>query len=550
MIKRPFIFSLSHPRLICCLLLTIFILIVYGNTLQFDFVHYDDHVYITDNPGLQSGLTLGNIRWALTSLDAGFWHPLTWLSLMLDFELYGLNAGGYHWTNVIFHIMNTILLFMVLERMTGYLWRSCLVAALFALHPLHVESVAWVAARKDVLSTFFLMLVLQGYVYYAARPGIWRYLLVTVLFILGLMSKAMLVTLPFVLLLLDWWPLGRFGNLGSFEGINRLGRVRTVWWLIVEKAPLLLLSAAVSVVTVIAEQSVGALPTIESFSLDVRVANALVSYVLYIGKTFWPVGMAVFYPHPGLWPLWAISLSVMILAGITLLGIRWYRAHPYFAIGWFWYLGTLVPVIGLVQVGAHGMADRYTYVPLIGLFIVIVWGCADIFNYFPGNQMIPGSMAVVIFTVLSIQSYVQTQYWRNARQLFQHAIEVTKDNYIAYNNLGAALARQGMSLEAINRYREALRIKPEYTEAYFNMGAALADQEKFPDAVYFYQQALQLKPDFAEAHNNLAIALARQGRLEEAIRHFTKALTIRENYQDARNNLKIALQELKVWQPE
>lgn len=532
-------------RLFCCLLLTLLIFLVYSQVSHFDFVHYDDHVYVTDNFRVKAGLTAENVYWALTSLDAGFWHPLTWLSLMLDHDLYGLNAGGYHVTNVIFHIINTLLLFIVLGRMTGALWRSFFVAALFAIHPLHVESVAWIAARKDVLSMFFMMLTLWGYFHYVQRPDMRRYLVMAIMFILGLMAKSMLVTLPFVLLLLDWWPLNRFGSKQTIPYVEQFQRFGNIGWLLLEKLPLLTLSVVVSVATVVAEERAGALKPMVAYALDVRLGNALVSYVLYIGKMFWPVNLAVFYPHPGLWPLWAIVLSVLFLGAISYWSIRRLRKYPYFAAGWFWYIGMLVPVIGLVQVGSHGMADRYTYIPLIGLFIVIVWGSVDICRRLPGSMMILRVSLVVVLTALSIQSYVQVQYWKDAIQLFRHAINVTTGNYIAHNNLGAALSRQGRSAEALDQLRAALRIMPQYREALFNMGVALADQGKYSQAVEYYQRILVMSPRFAEAHNNLAIVLARQGRLEEAISHFRTALTTRPNYTDARNNLLIAEQELQ-----
>ena len=535
----------SQIRLFLCLLLTILIVIVYSQVSYFDFVHYDDHVYITDNPAVKTGLTADSIYWALTSLDAGFWHPLTWLSLMLDHELYGLNAGGYHITNVLFHIINTLLLFIVLMRMTGILWRSFFVAALFALHPLHVESVAWIAARKDVLSTFFMMLTLLGYSHYVQKPAVRRYIIVVIIFILGLMAKAMLVTLPFVLLLLDWWPLERFNTKKAIPDFQHPLHLEKTGWLFLEKVPLLALSIGGSVATVIAEGRAGALSPMVTYSLDVRLANALVSYLLYIRKMLCPVDLAVFYPHPGLWPVWAVAPSFLFLGTISYLSISQSRKYPYFAVGWFWYLGTLMPVIGLVQVGMHAMADRYTYIPLIGLFIVIAWGSVDICKRLPHSVMVLRVMAVVILTVFSIQSYIQTQYWKNAIQLFRHAIDVTKGNYIAHNNLGAALARQGNSAEAVNQYREAIRIMPQYLEAHFNLGTAFADQGKFTQAVDCYQRALNIMPNFAEAHNNLAIVLAKQGQLEDAIMHFQKALIIRRDYQDARNNLRIAEEGLK-----
>ncbi len=539
-------FRPRQVRLFCCLILTLFIFLVYSQVSHFDFVHYDDHVYVTDNAAVKAGLTAQSIRWALTSLDAGFWHPLTWLSLMLDYDLHGLNAGGYHVTNVIFHIFNTLLLFIVLAQITGTLGRSFFVAALFALHPLHVESVAWIAARKDVLSTFFMILTLWGYSHYVQRPGVRRYLTMAILFVLGLMAKPMLVTMPFVLLLLDWWPLDRFKTKQTITDSQQFWNRGNAGWLFLEKAPLLAIAIGVSVATVVAEGRAGALTPMVSYALDVRLANALVSYVLYIGKMICPVNLAVFYPHPGLWPVWAVASSVLLLGAISYLSIRRRRRYPWFAVGWFWYLGTLVPVIGLVQVGSHGMADRYTYIPLIGLFIVIAWGSMEVCKRLPGCVIGLRVMAVVVLTVFTAQSYIQTQYWENAVDLFSHAIGVTKGNYIAYNNLGAALAHRGNSVEAVNQYREALKIMPRYLEANFNMGAALAQQNKFTQAIDYYQRALAINPDFAEAHNNLAIVLAKQGQLEDAIVHFQRALIIRQDYQDARNNLRIAWQELKM----
>lgn len=531
-----------HPNqinLFCCLLLTILVVIVYSQVPHFDFVHYDDHVYVTDNFRVKAGLTVDNIYWALTSLDAGFWQPLTWLSLMTDYELYGVNPGGYHTTNVIFHILNALLLFIVLGQMTGTLWRSFFVAALFAVHPLHVESVAWIAARKDVLSTFFLLLTLWGYLRYVQKPGTGRYFILVLLFIMGLMSKSMLVTLPFVLLLMDWWPLRRFDQEQPLFSQKNIGR------LFLEKVPLLLMATGVSVVTIIAEGRAGALAPMVSYSLDVRIANALVSYVIYIGKMIYPVHLAVFYPHPGLWPIWVMTLSVLLLGAVTYFSIRFYKEYPFIAVGWFWYLGTLVPVIGLVQVGAHAMADRYTYIPLIGLFIALAWSAVEAFKRLPHYQVVLKVMAAAILSIFCIMSYVQTAHWADAVSLFRHALAVTEKNYIAHNNLGAALARQGNSATAIDHYKEALRIMPQYVEAQFNLGAAFADQRMWKQAADCYRRVLNIRPYFAEVHNNMGIVLARQGQLEAAIKHFQMALKIRNHYQDAHNNLLIAEQELQ-----
>ncbi|MDD4352563.1 MAG: tetratricopeptide repeat protein [Candidatus Gracilibacteria bacterium] len=526
-----------------CLILILLTFGVYAQVFHFDFVHYDDHVYVTDNYHVKIGLTVENIRWALTSLDAGFWHPLTWLSLMFDHDLYGLNAGGYHLTNVLFHIINTLLLFNVLGRMTGTWGRSFFVAALFALHPLHVESVAWIAARKDVLSTFFMLLTLWGYIGYGQKHNVFRYFGVVFFFILGLMAKSMLVTLPFILLLLDWWPLQRFRIETPINNVKQFLCSKNTGWLFLEKIPLLVLAVGVSVATIIAEEKVGALTPMISFPVDARLSNSLVSYVLYIGKMFCPVNLAVFYPHPGAWLAGAVVLSVLFLGGISYFSIHLLKKYPYFAVGWFWYLGTLVPVIGLVQVGMHAMADRYTYIPLIGLFIVITWGSVDLCKRLSCSKLLLLVLAFVIITAFSIQTYIQTSYWQNPVVLFRHALQVTKDNYIAYNNLGASLARRGMPDAAINQYKEALCIMPRYLEANFNLGAALADLGNYKEAIDYYRRALAINPIFPEAHNNLAVALAAQGNLEEAVRHFRLALNIRPDYEGAQNNLRIAEQE-------
>ncbi|MEN6623869.1 MAG: tetratricopeptide repeat protein [Smithella sp.] len=531
-------------KLLSCLLLTLLIFIVYSQVTHFDFVHYDDHVYVTDNYRVKGGLTADNICWALTSLDAGFWHPLTWLSLMLDHDLYGLNAGGYHVTNLIFHIINTLLLFIVLVRMTGAIRRSFFVAALFALHPLHVESVAWIAARKDVLSTFFMMLTLWGYLRYVQSPNFIRYLLVTIFFAFGLMAKSMLITLPFILLLLDWWPLNRFGLGQLIPDFKQSRHWNNIGLLILEKLPLLVLVIGVSIATVVAEERAGALKPMVSYALDVRLSNALVSYILYIGKMLWPVNLAVFYPHPGLWPIWTVTLSILVLGIVSYLSIYLLKKYPYFAVGWFWYLGTLVPVIGLVQVGSHAMADRYTYIPLIGLFIALVWGSVDLCRKLRCPKVILCLPAVFTIIILCIGTYIQTRYWENAITLFHHALDVTKNNYIAHNNLGAALARQGNPAAAVTQFGEALRIMPKYIEANFNMGVALADQGNFKQAANFYLRTLEIKPGFAEAHNNLAIVLVHQGLFEDALFHFRMALKIRPNYPDALNNLRLAMQEI------
>ncbi len=530
---------LSSRRYILILLISLSLIVVtlaaFEQLRNHTFLNFDDDVYITKNRNVQSGLTLEGVIWAFTTTHASNWHPLTWLSHMLDCQLYGLNPSGHHLTNLVFHIASTLLLFLVLERMTGALWRSSFVAALFALHPLHVESVAWVAERKDVLSTFFWMLTMWTYVHYVERPGFNRYLLVLLFFILGLLSKPMLVTLPFVLLLLDYWPLGRF-QFGQSSGdsnppINKLKNpsdLRGVaFHLVLEKVPFFALTAISIFLTIFAQQRGGALSSLELFPLGIRIANALVSYINYIGKMVWPYHMAILHPYPDILPMWHIAGAGLLLTCISVLVIYTAHKRPYLAVGWFWYLGTLVPVIGLVQVGLQAMADRYTYVPLIGLFIMIAKGAPDILKDWHYRRIVLGVSVGLILSIFMIVTRLQVQYWHDSITLFKHTLSVTANNFQIHNNLGVALADQGKNHEAIAHFKEALRIKPDFVEAHSNLGIALARQGKIEEAMVHYAEALRIKPDYAEAHYNLGVTLAGQGKIQEAIAHFAEALRIK-----------------------
>ncbi len=573
-------------KLIICLFLIVAILLVFGQVRNYDFISWDDLGYVRDNPAIQAGLSWKSVVWAFNTTHAGLWLPVTWLSFILDYELYGLNAGGYHLTNLLLHLANTLLLFLVLKRMTGALYRSAFVAALFALHPLHVESVAWVTERKDVLSTLFWMLTLWAYGRYVDRPSLHRYLLALLAFSLGLMAKPMLVSLPFVLLLLDYWPFDRlqYGQVYSSdvqarESIDFHGKRLLYHRLLLEKVPFFIFSAACSVVTFFAQKSANAVVSLDGMSVSTRFANALVSYVKYMGKMVWPRNLAVLYPHPGdSLPLWQILGAGLLLTAISVL-VLWAarRHHRYLAVGWLWYLGTLVPVIGLVQVGLQAMADRFTYVPLIGLFIVIAWGVPELMKRYGHRQTLlaVGSMAVIVG--LSISSWFQVRYWKNSITLYEHAIQVTTNSYLPHLNLGVALFDLGKIDEAISHYQEVLRIKPnsaevhnnlgvavfklgkteaaiahylraiqlepQYAEAHNNLGNALAEQEKLNEAISHYSQALKIRPTYVNAHNNLGVALARQGRFDEAIARFKKALELQPDYIQARDNLEIALQD-------
>ena len=569
-----------------CLLLILATLLVFFQVGNHEFIEFDNDLYILDNPHVQSGLTGKSVIWAFTNTHAANWHPLTWLSHMLDYQFYGLNPRGHHLTNVFFHLANTLLLFLFLRRATGVLWQSSLVAALFAFHPLHIESVAWVAERKDVLSTLFWMLTMWGYLHYVKRPGVKRYLLIILTFALGLMAKPMVVTLPIVLLLLDYWPLGRLpasepsdskrGPMPIEKTIHFRQPWSTVFSLIWEKIPLFSLSTIVSAFTFLAQKSEGAVGSLQVFPLRVRLANALVSYINYIKKMIWPQKLAIFYPHPGdSLPIYQAAAAGLLLLLISFLAIRFRRRHPYILTGWLWYLVTLLPVIGLIQVGEQAMADRYTYVPLIGLFIVLAWGIADLSAGYRYRKIIYTALPAVLVPVLMVCTWLQLRHWRNSITLFEHALEVTEDNYVAHsglgrnlalqgrledaighfskafqykpnsaglhNNLANALANQGKLDEAIAHYTKALQLRPNYADAYTNLGVALAGQGRFKEAIFNYSEALRIKPNSAQAHNNLAVLLTNTGKVEEAIAHYSEALELAPDYAEAHNNLGDAL---------
>ena len=549
--------------------------VVFGQTAGHEFLHYDDPDYVTENPHVLPGLTLANVKWAFTTGHAANWHPVTWLSHMLDCALFGPNPRGPHLVNVLLHAVNAVLLFLVLRTMTQAVWRSLLVAALFALHPLHVESVAWIAERKDVLSTLFWLLTMWAYVAYTRRRSVARYVVVAALLALGLMAKPMLVTLPFVLLLLDYWPLKRF----PAEKGARVS-LRVIRPFVVEKIPLFALSVASCLVTVLVQHQGGAVATLSKIALPYRIGNAAEAYAEYLLKTLWPAKLAAFYPHPGASLAWGVAiLSAFVLAAVSVLALRTLKSRRYVAVGWLWYVGTLIPVIGLVQVGDQAMADRYTYVPLIGVFIVIAWALGEAVAAKPGWRAVIVAYVVLTMGVLGALTWVQTSRWRNDTALFSHALAVTEYNAVAHNNLGNALLRDGLRDQAIRHFRDALEIDPGHIRAYVNLGQALYELGNIQEAVQLYARALQLAPNHApahvslgvallkaghpeeaaqhlaravqldpenvEAHNNLGVALAAQGRLKEAAQHFAEALRLRPDHSGARQNLERALAQLK-----
>lgn len=539
-----------HRILLLCLVLTIAILSLFWQVQNHGFVNLDDDLYVTANPHVQAGLTVDGIVWAFTTTHASNWHPLTWLSHMVDCHLFGLNPGAHHFTNVLLHVANTLLLFLVFHRMTRAVWDSACVAALFALHPLHVESVAWIAGRKDLLSTFCWLLTIGLYLRYVKCPRYTRYLLVLLSFSLGLMAKPMLVTLPFVLLLLDYWPLGRLESTNSSLTTKSDTGKSTVFWsrrslilrLVLEKIPLLGLTTVSSIVTFIAQRSGGALESLNTIPLNVRLANAFVAYVRYMEKTIWPHDLAVFYPHPGRsLPMWQVAGAVLLLLSITVLVLRTVRSHPHLTTGWLWYLGTLVPVIGIVQVGAQALADRYTYVPLIGLFIVMAWGLPDMLARWSHRRAALATLTAGLLVALMICSLLQVRYWQNSSTLFRHTLEVTTNNWLAHNNMGLAVASEGDSAGALAHYRKSLLINPNNAPAHNNLGIALAQHKSPLEARIHFDQALYLKPDLADAHYNLGVLLMKNGEQDDAIFHYQQALQSKPDDPQIHNNMANAL---------
>ncbi len=525
-----------------CLALTLATTAVFWQVCTYDFVNYDDPPYIYKNPNIQAGITLKTIKWAFTTNYTGYWHPLTWLSYMLDWQLFGPNAGGYHFTSLVFHIANTLLLFIVLKLMTHRPWPSAFVAALFALHPLHVESVAWVAEQKDVLSTFFWLLTMWAYARFASRPKVAGYLLVVALFALGLMAKPMLVTLPFVLLLLDYWPLDRLG-----PKCKKAGTKYSLAYLLIEKIPLFVMTLASCIVTFINAKKIGVMHLTEDYSFPIRLANTSISYLQYITKMIWPARLAMFYPHPGqsVSILYAI-ISVAILLVVTILVLRFAKNHRYLVTGWFWYLGTLVPVIGLVQVGEQALADRYSYITLTGLFIIIAWGSPELLGKWPQRRVVLWASSLIVLSVLAILAHLQQRYWKNSITLFQHALKVTRNNYGAHVGMAHTFLEQGRIEEAIWHNSEAIRIKPDCVNALNDLGSAFHMAGRIDDAIYYYKRALEINPAADMTHLNLAAALVTKGEFAEAVRHYRIALKTMDT-PNIHSDLGTAL--LKLGQP-
>jgi tetratricopeptide (TPR) repeat protein len=533
----------NRSVLLVCVLLSLATWLSFRQVLDNDFVNYDDPDHIADNPSVRAGLTPAGIRWAFSTTHSfnPCWQPMTWLSLMLDSSLQGIEPRGYHRTDLLLHVANTLLLFLFFWRVTGRVGRSGLVAALFALHPLHVESVAWAAERKDVLSTFFGMLTLWAYIVYVTRPGVVRYLLLLVPFALGLMAKPMLVTLPCVLLLLDYWPLGRWRPAGSRASDTPAGVSTPVplWWLFVEKLPLFALAAGASLMTLFAQQ--GVVNAVEQQPFLHRLANALLAYVIYLRQTFWPADLAVFYPYqPGEASLWLAVSAALLLGTLSVACLGAARRWPYLAVGWLWFLGMLVPVIGLVQVGTHAHADRYTYLPLVGLFLLLSWGGADLLARCRCPKEIAATIAVLLLGACTLCTWRQVGFWHDSATLWRHALAVTANNYLAHDNLGAFLWKRGERDEAFAQYTEAVHINPNFADAHYNLSVALAARGQVDQAIEEVREAVRLKPRHAPAHHNLGAALLGRGvALDEAAEHFAAAVAIDPAYASAYHNLGI-----------
>ncbi len=568
--------KLKHTTL-CCVLLALITVAVYLPVIELGFVDFDDNFYLTANPKVQAGLTWEGVRWAFTSAHAANWHPVTWLSHMLDCQIYGLKPAGHHVTNLLFHTANTLLLFGLLKRLTGAAWRSALVAALFALHPLHVQSVAWVAERKDVLSGFFFMLTLLAYARYAEKSVVSdqssvvrsreeggkgqetesslthhasritlhapRYYLLSLLFFaLGLMSKPMLVTLPFILLLLDYWPLSRSAECGvrSAESRKSWGGPASgrPWvWLVVEKLPFFALSAASCVVTVIVQKGGGAVVPVAVLAFPQRLANAILAYAAYLGQTFWPAHLAVLYPFGGDIPIGTLILSGAVVVAVTVWVVRCFGSRPYLTVGWFWFLGMLVPVIGLVQVGMQRMADRYTYLPLIGVFVMVAWGIPERLGRWRLSRGVLAAAASLILAACVTATSRELSYWKDSEHLFGRALEVAPANYIALDNYARALLKQHKLAEAIQSFSAAVALRPDLDASRCGLGSALLEQGKYAEAADQFTRVLELQPDHEVAQLQLGVIRGRQGRLAEAVEVFLRVLRVHPDDAGAHNNL-------------
>ncbi|MFA5323943.1 MAG: tetratricopeptide repeat protein, partial [Smithella sp.] len=572
--------SSRRQKLIVYIFLTIVTLAVFWQVHQYDFIGFDDNFYVTENSHVWSGVTWEGVRYAFTTKYTGLWNPLIWLSFMLDSQLYGLDAGGFHLTNLILHILSALLLFWLFNRMTGAIWPSAFVAVLFAIHPMHVESVAWIAERKDVLSAFFWMLTLCLYVYYTEKPVMRRYLPVLVSFACALMSKPMVITLPLVMILLDYWPLDRLQSQKSLMNVPevlpesvkrkkkknkskaeslrenvsspkmqkisepRIAGVIPLWQLR-EKIPFFILSAVLVIIMFCTPDNSLADPV----PFGDRIANVLVTFVIYLEKTFWPHNMALFYPFPAQIPAWQIGGAILLIVAITTFVILMMKRLPYFAVGWFWYAITILPVIGIMQVAEepYAMADRYHYLPSVGIAVMLAWGIPFLMKNKELRKKIVFPAAITVMMIMAVVAWRQCGYWKNSTTLYSHTLQATKNNYVMHNSLANVLFKEGKIREAIDHYGEAIRLKSDYAPAYSNRGVAYASQSQYRMAIEDYNQAIRLRPDYAIAYNNRGFAYASLGQYEPAIGDYKKA-TRKPEYADAFFNWGLACHSLGQYQ--
>ena len=525
--------SVTHPLLVPTALLVALVIVVYEPVRHHEFVTFDDYDFVVDNPNVTAGLTADSVRWSFAHAYDAAGGPLTWLSHMLDVEIFGMAPAGHHLQSVVLHAVNTVLLLLVLWQMTGSILRSAFVAALFALHPIHVESVAWVSERKDVLSGTFWLLTMWAYVRYVRRPGVFGYGVVVLTLAMGLLAKPMVATLPVVLLLLDVWPLERV----------TWSRSDIAQWktMVVEKLPLVALSVGFLIWTVIAQRGIGAVVALDALPFSTRLANASTSLVIYIVKIVWPSGLAVFYPYPRDVSLWQPLASAGLLVAMSWHAWRLASRKPYFLVGWLWYLLTLIPVIGLVQVGSHARADRFTYLPAIGLFLIAAWGGLELLSKVSRSQRVAPAVGLIVVIIYSLGARAQVGYWQTSEALWTRALAVTSDNYRAHAGIAEVRSRQSRTDEAIAHYVEAVRLAPDEPEWHVNLGLLFVQKGEIAKAAAAFERAIRLRPEDAETHNNLGAMLARQSRTSEAIAAYKRAIEIKPQYALARRNLGLAL---------
>jgi len=543
--------SETKRNLLICIVLAVITIIIYWQAQEFKFIYYDDNEYVTEKVHVMAGITWPGVKWALGATESGFWHPLTWLSLMLDRELFNNHPGGFHWTNVIIHILNTLFLFFTLKAATAAPLRSAFVALLFAIHPLHVESVAWVSQRKDLLSSFFGFLCLLSYVKYTGFPTWRRYLLVLVFFILSLMSKPMIVTFPLVMLLMDYWPLKRIASFWAGSSAeqespkppNRCVTKRSFKALLMEKLPFFLLSAVASALVIFTEKKIGALTTLESLSIAERSSNAVVSYAKYIVMMFWPADLAFLYPHPVTQPIVQVLGAAILILLVTAIVAFSFKRKPYLLFGWCWYFVILLPVIGLIQVGPHALADRYTYISLVGLFLMLVWGVFDVSKQWRYRSVWLWMIGLTTAIALSLTAWVQIGYWRNSVTLFEHALKVTTGNYIALNNLGCIYLGNGEVDRGMSYFKEAVSVKPKYAPLYHNIGVGLFCKGQYEESISYLMKAQKMSFRNDENFRYLGDAYIKIGKNNLALEAYRSALKLNENSDQAKAGIDRVLKK-------